>query len=85
MTISYILIVVFNSLRQVDDCSPLNSVVGAAEISGDEGVRSSSEDFVDAGEAKILSKEARAFPAVVRVDLPYGIVDGGVTVPHVGI
>ena len=46
-----------------------------------------SEDFVevvDAGEAKILSKEARAFPAVVRVDLPYGIVDGGVTVPHVG-
>ena len=63
----------------------MNSVVGAAEISGDEGVRSSSVDLVDAGEAKILSKQARAFPAVVRVDLPYGIVDGGVTVPHVGI
>ena len=43
------------------------------EISGDEGMRSSSEDFVDARKAKIFSKEARAFPAVVRVDFPYSI------------
>ena len=69
----------------MDDCCALNCVVGAMEISGDEGVRSSFEDFVDARKAKILSKEARAFPAVVRVDFPYSIVNGGVTVPHVGI
>ena len=55
------------------------------EISGDELLRSSTKDFVDAGEAKILSKEASALPAVVGVNFPNSIVDSGITVSHIGI
>ena len=55
------------------------------EISVDELLRSSSEDFVDARKAKTLSKEAGAFPAVAGVDYPNSIVDSGVTVSHAGI
>ena len=55
------------------------------EISGDELLRSSSEDFVDARKAKTLSKEAGAFPAIIGVDFPNSVVDSGVTVSHIRI